>query len=273
MRLRKNIVNHKCSEVQKRLEGPSGVGPRGFYEIEIVNESGEDIQVYLEEDTFHDSFQEFWIRRGTKSFRIFPYAVKYYKFDVGIECSGASGCARNARFDGTDLVDDGSSKYVLTVISRKACLNGPNYDDVCKGLFPSTEECGNNASPRGTTCQVGLHDNLNDFLSVLEVTKVDGVDDNLRSTFKVSSTYLIKSRGARKKHWKKPWVEYIDMLNNGTVATDAGVPDITCKKLQEQYVLEDDNQLTWWFNDDKYPCNAFGKSLIWFMASEWFYYG
>lgn len=121
------VVEYKCSEVRDMIEERAG-----FYEIEIINQAQETIHVYLEEDTHNDSFQEFWIQPDSEHFKIFPYHVKYYKFDVGVDCSGASGCAKETSFDGTNLVDGGT--YKLTVQSNEACLDGPEYDNVCENL-------------------------------------------------------------------------------------------------------------------------------------------
>uniref|UniRef100_A0A7S2A580 Bulb-type lectin domain-containing protein n=1 Tax=Trieres chinensis TaxID=1514140 RepID=A0A7S2A580_TRICV len=110
-------------------------------------------------------------------------------------------------------------------------------------------------SAKGKVCKMKMIDSLNKINTVLEVKDLG--NNRYRVTDDIEG--------------KKPWKEIVEILDTGAILTDAGVPEVTCHDLLEDYEMEDDSQLT--FKKQGKQCTEFSENLIYFMIMEWFYFG
>mmetsp|Transcript_31692 Transcript_31692/g.94834 ORF Transcript_31692/g.94834 Transcript_31692/m.94834 type:complete len:415 (-) Transcript_31692:164-1408(-) len=113
----------------------------------------------------------------------------------------------------------------------------------------------------GNTCQVQMIDRFNTNIVNIQVNdlgdnKFEIIDNVDRSCGGKPSDSSVKVRKDGK----------------GKVVIDAGVPEVSCKKMLKNYPMKDDSQLIW-LRDDTMTCSKFGESLIYFMVEEWFYFG
>ena len=76
-----------------------------------------------------------------------------------------------------------------------------------------------------------------------------------------------------------PWVitGWVDIQDGpiwfkGYLGGDIGVPETNCSTLMKQYKMRNDRQLRFIPLED-YPCTEYGKSLIYFLIMQWFYFG
>ena len=70
---------------------------------------------------------------------------------------------------------------------------------------------------------------------------------------------------------ESPWEEVVDVGLDGTLETEAGVPEVTCEHLVERYAGEEGPET--YEQVAGYPCSEADAALIRFFVREWFYFG
>ena len=99
-------------------------------------------------------------------------------------------------------------------------------------------------------------DILNEFDTILEMK------DTRNNRYRVSTI----------EKDQDPWRVTVEKTHTGAFIIDAGMTNLTCNELIDQYKIRDDYQLTFKLHGNK-ECNAFAKNLMYFMVEEWFYFG
>ena len=131
------------------------------------------------------------------------------------------------------------------------------------GIDPPPEESERSCaevSPSGNICKIVMRDSLNKEVSLLRVKKRD------------DGIFIATDRPDTDDAWNVRVTVPNTDCDNCPMDIRAGVPDTSCKSLMSNYEMVDDSQLTF-VEDEKYPCTAFGKSIIYFLVMEWFYFG
>ena len=132
------------------------------------------------------------------------------------------------------------------------------YDGEESDCFPEEtprDRC-NKVSPDGNICRVKMIDSLNDFDTILEMKDLGN------NKYRVSTI----------EKDQDPWRVTVEKAHTGALIIDAGVPELTCNELIDQYKMRDDDQLTFKSHGNK-ECKVFAKNLMYFMVEEWFYFG
>jgi len=147
-------------------------------------------------------------------------------------------------------------------IISKWSLSDTGRDPPPEPLGPSCTE----VSPSGNICKVVMKDSLNNAASLLRVKKLD------------EGTFMATDRPGTEDAWNVR-VTVPAATSAGDCGGDdcpmtikAGVPDVSCKRLLSKYEMVDDGQLTF-VEDEKHPCTAFGRDILYFLVMEWYYFG
>lgn len=67
------------------------------------------------------------------------------------------------------------------------------------------------------------------------------------------------------------WEVVVEVGLDGTLETEAGVPEVTCEHLVEKYTEEEGSET--YEQVAGYPCSEADAALIRFFVREWFYFG
>lgn len=128
----------------------------------------------------------------------------------------------------------------------------------CENVYIPTDPCRRVGLSSGV-CRIRMIDHLN--VNYVELESKDIGDGKFTITDNVLG-----------KCGRDPWTEKAE-LDGENIIIDAGVPDVTCIEMLEEYdVPLNDTQLDF-LSMNEYPCTEFGQNLIWFMINEWFYFG
>ena len=161
------------------------------------------------------------------------------------------------------------------VVAKKASLvkkreKNREYDIVSTwslsdtGIDPPPEESDRRScaevSPSGNICKIVMRDSLNKEVSLLRVKKRD------------DGVFIATDRPGTDDAWNVRVTVPSTDCDDCPMDIKAGVPDTSCKILMSKYEMVDDSQLTF-VEDEKYPCTPFGKSILYFLVLEWFYFG
>ena len=172
---------------------------------------------------------------------------------AGDDAGGDSDIAISAPIDG-DLAPDAVACEVSPQCQAdEYCLDGVcelqthDYDDLA-GFPGLTAHAG--------VCRVVMHDDLNQIEPTLQVEQINDV------------LFVVTSGVGTEEPWSVEAVLYED----GVLAFDAGVPDLTHDVLLQRYPLTDTGQLTFDLAAQT-PCSALERSLVFFLIMEWFFFG
>lgn len=115
-------------------------------------------------------------------------------------------------------------------------------------------------SPSGSMCKVIMKDSMNKDESLLQVKALGG------------GSFVVTDGPDTDDPWNVRVEAPTSDCKDCPLTVKAGVPDVSCSEVKTDYRMVDNEQLTF-LDVISFPCTNFGKSIIYFLIMEWYYFG